>query len=393
VLESEVELSDGPDNVGYRTAAIENAGGSGNPETVIKAAKMLAGASRPIILAGTGAYYAGAEEAVNELVETADVPVMVPIWDRGVINRPIRQFMGVAGAASGEPELVGNADLLVYIGARIDFRTGYARTPVLRPDCGIVRIDVDANELRQGRDPDVSVLGNPREVVEQLTREYLKLGGKKHSGWVDESQKRYKAFRKRWNEIPAPDSASMTGRHVVDALRPFVNGDTVFLVDGGNIGQWAHMALCETYSADLLTCGISGVVGWGVGGAMAARLAEPERPVILLSGDRAGTFNLMDLERAASHKLPFVMVLADDQAWGMVQSSQSPIVGKDNTIGCLLGPVRFDKLADSLGCLGLRAEKPEDIGPAIKEGLKADRPAVVHVPIKTGSPTDLHPLQ
>ena len=126
---------------------------------------------------------------------------------------------------------------------------------------------------------------------------------------------------------------------------------------------------------------------------MAARLAEPERPVILLSGSGAGTFNLMDLERAASHKLPFVMVLADDQAWGMAQSSQSRMAGKDNTCGCLLGPIQFDKLAESLGCLGIRADKPGDIGPAIKEGLKADRPAVVHVPIETGSPTDLHPIQ
>jgi acetolactate synthase-1/2/3 large subunit len=150
------------------------------------------------------------------------------------------------------------------------------------------------------------------------------------------------------------------------------------------------MTLCETYSANFLTCGTSGVVGWGMGGAMAAKLAEPEKPVILLSGDGAATFNLMDLERAASHKLPFVMVLADDQAWGMVVSTQSMAAGKDNTCGCLLGPIRFDKLAESLGCLGIRSEKPEDIGPAIKEALKADRPAIIHVPIATGSPTDLH---
>jgi acetolactate synthase-1/2/3 large subunit len=373
-------------------AIIKPEGGPGSLEEVKNAAQLLDEAKKPVIIAGTGAFYARAEKEVNNLVETADVPVMVPIWDRGVINRPIRQFVGVAGAASGEPELVGDSDLLVYIGARIDFRTGYARPPVLKSGCRIIRIDVDANELRQGRRPDVSILGSPREVVGQLIKEYLALGGKKHSKWVDEAQRRYREFRKRWNETPAAEPPSVTGRHVVDALRPFVSGDTLFLVDGGNIGQWAHMTLCDTYSANFLTCGTSGVVGWGMGGAMAARLAEPEKPVILLSGDGAATFNLMDLERAASHKLPFVMVLADDQAWGMVVSTQSMKVGKDNTCGCLLGPIRFDKLAESLGCFGIRAEKPEDIGPAIKEALKADRPAIVHVPIQTGSPTDLHPL-
>ena len=85
----------------------------------------------------------------------------------------------------------------------------------------------------------------------------------------------------------------------------------------------------------------------------------------------------------------FVMVLADDEAWGIVVSGQSKRHGPENTCGCKLGPIRYDQLAESLGCVGVRIEHPDEIGPAVERGLKADRPTVVHVPIATGGPADV----
>ena len=111
-------------------------------------------------------------------------------------------------------------------------------------------------------------------------------------------------------------------------------------------------------------------------------------PVILLSGDGAFTFTPAELECATRQGLPFVVVLADDQAWGIVVSGQSRRYGADNMCGCQLGPIRYDQLAESLGCIGVRIEAPGEIGPAIERGLKADRPTVVHVPIATGGPAD-----
>ena len=363
-------------------------GGPGDPAAVREAAKMLVGAERPLIVAGTGAFYARADDAVAALADATDAPVVVPIWDRGVIDRPMKQFLGVVGAASGGPELLADADLIVYLGARIDYRTGYARPPAVQADCKIVRVDVDANELHQGRDPDVAIVGNPRLVIDELAETFKRLDGKPHDAWLNEARERDRAFRSRWLDTPAPDAAPMTGRHVVDALRPFVQDDALFLVDGGNIGQWAHMALCDRYPADWLTCGASAVVGWGLGGAMAARLAAPDRPVILLSGDGASTFTIAELECAARQNLPFVMVVADDQAWGIVVSGQDRRYGSDNTTACRLGPIQYDQLAESLGCHGVRVETPDEIGPAIARGIQADRPTVVHVPIAVGAPAD-----
>ncbi len=364
-------------------------GGPGDPAAIDDAETMLIRAKRPLLIVGTGAFYARADASVEAFAEATDIPTLVPIWDRGVIDRPIRQFLGVIGAASGGPEVLNDADLLLYVGARIDYRTCYARPPLVSSRCRVIRVDVDANELHRGRDPDVAVVGNPRLVLDRLTEAFRTREGKPHTEWLAEARKRDRAFRAKWIDEPAPTAPPMTGRHVVDALRPFVQDDTIFCVDGGNIGQWMHMALADRYPAEWLTCGASAVVGWGMGGAIAARLAAPDRPVLLLSGDGASTFNIADLECAARQKLPFVMVVADDQAWGIVVTGQQKRYGSGATCGCRLGPIRYDRLAESLGCRGVCVERPEQIAPAIEEGIRADRPTVVHVPIATGGPADV----
>ena len=136
-------------------------------------------------------------------------------------------------------------------------------------------------------------------------------------GIVDgEARQRHEAFYGRWANLAERQEIGITGAHIVEALRPVLADDALFLVDGGNIGQWAHMLLCrDRYPGHWLTCGVSGVVGWGMGGAMAARLAYPDRPVILLSGDGALGYGLPEFESAARQRLPFVVIVADDMGY------------------------------------------------------------------------------
>jgi acetolactate synthase-1/2/3 large subunit len=177
---------------------------------------------------------------------------------------------------------------------------------------------------------------------------------------------------------------------VVDALRPFVQReDVIFLTDGGNIGQWAHQCLCDSYPDRWLTCGVSGVVGWGLGGALAAKASYPDRPVILLSGDGSIGFNLADLETASRHCLPFVIVLADDQAWGIVATNQVKCFGEDCLVACELSEVRYDLVAEALGGKGVRAETPEALSQAIEEALTADCVTLIHTPIQILAPEDV----
>jgi acetolactate synthase-1/2/3 large subunit len=177
-----------------------------------------------------------------------------------------------------------------------------------------------------------------------------------------------------------------TGRHIVEALRGVVDKNTFFLVDGGNIGQWVHMAMADRYPERWITCGASGVIGWGIPGAMAVRSLYPEEPILVLSGDGSATFTIAELETATRQGLPFVCVIADDRAWGIVVSNMRKM-GKP-MVGAKLGPIRFDQVAQGFGACGLRIEDPRELPQAIREGFRADRPTLIHVPIRIGGPSD-----
>jgi acetolactate synthase-1/2/3 large subunit len=173
--------------------------------------------------------------------------------------------------------------------------------------------------------------------------------------------------------------------HIVRAIEDLLDLRPVLLIDGGSIGQWAHQLLCAgRYPGDWLTCGRSGVVGWGVGGAMAARLAFPGRPVILLSGDGAFTFNVADIESAARQHLPFVAIVADDQGWGITRVGHVRQFGE--AIASSLGPIAFDDLARSFGARGVRTTEPAAVASELRDALARAEVTVIHAPIVGGNP-------
>jgi acetolactate synthase-1/2/3 large subunit len=370
--------------------ALATAVSPGDEGLVRDAARLLASSSRPVIVAGSGLFYAQGGPALAALASSLAIPVVTPIWDRGVVDQPQDWFLGVVGAASGSASILPDADLILLAGAQVDYRVGYGLPPAFDRETRVIRVSADADELRQGVEPDLAILGDPGTVLRQLAEETERQGlGRAFQPWLEETRRRDREFRRAWLEEPAPAAPPMTGRHIVDALKPFLDEQTVFLVDGGNIGQWAHMVLAaRQYPSHWLTCGASGVIGWGIAGGMAARLAYPDRKVILLSGDGSFTFTLGDLERAASQRLPFVVVLADDCAWGIVVSGQCKAYGDEGAVASQMGAIDYVKMAESFGCLGIRVESPEEIGPAIERGLAAEVPTIVQVPIAVGGPAD-----
>ena len=362
---------------------------AGDVALVCDAAKMLSSASRPIIVAGNGVFYSQGGDALQEFVKLSRIPVVTPIWDRGVVNHSCKEFLGVIGAASGEPRLLTETDLIFLAGARVDYRVRYLDPPSLSKGVRVIRLDSDPEELHQGSEPDIPILGDARTVFKQLTEEWQSKGYSNHDSWLDTARDWHARFYSRWTDTPVSLSAGepMTGKHVVNALKKVITNETIFLIDGGNIGQWAHMALCsDKYPAHWLTCGASGVVGWGLPGAIGARLAFPDKPILLLSGDGAIGFGIPELESATRQNLPFVTVLADDEAWGIIVSEQRQ--SSDTIVASTFGTVEFASVAEGFGALGVRVEKPEEIVPAILEAFESDKPTLIHVPVAVQGPAD-----
>jgi len=358
----------------------------GDPALIAETAKWIGEARRPLLIAGSGVFYAEGEGALAAFVRSRAIPVVIPIWDRGSVTAPLNEFMGVLGAASGGPALLSDADLVILAGASFDYRIGYLEPPAVHSTVRVVRIHTDVGELSKGAKAHLSLLASPAAVLRQLDAECRERGIAPHTTWLEEAARRKQDFRKRC--LGAREKVAK-GLHALDVLRAIetvLTDETVLLIDGGNIGQWAHQILCNRYPGHWLTCGASAVVGWGLPGAMAARIAYPERPIILLSGDGAFTFTIAELESARRQGLNFVAVIADDQAWGITLWEQTREFGQG--MASELGPVSFDLIAEGFGCRGVRVTSEAELHRALREGLAAQRPTVIHAPIVRSSPAD-----
>jgi acetolactate synthase-1/2/3 large subunit len=294
--------------------------------------------------------------------------------------------MGVLGAATGGPILLSDADLIILAGVHIDYRVGYLQPPAVREDTRIIRIEVDPRELQRGVRAHLTLQGDPRSVITQIQAECRRQATPPHSQWLHQAQARRREFQNLCLEARGRAPKGLHPLDIVHAIQTVLTDDTILIIDGGNIGQWAHRFLCDRYPGHWLTCGASGVVGYGLPAAMAARLLYPDRPILLLSGDGAFTFTVAELESAARQGLNFVVVVADDAAWGITLSEHRREYGRG--MASELGPVRFDLVAEGFGCHGVRISNPMEIVPALREGLARERPTVIHVPIVRSSPLD-----
>jgi acetolactate synthase-1/2/3 large subunit len=359
--------------------------GVGGGELIEEAARMINQSRRPLLVAGSGVYYSHGEKALSEFAIQQQIPTVVPIWDRGSILEPAATFMGVIGAASGGPKLLGDADLVVLAGAEFDYRIGQASHPALQPEARVIRIHADPARLRQGLEAHLSIAGSPGEVLGQLARSCRELECSPVLEWLQEADKRRADFRQccvaAANKLPS----GINGYDVIKAIKTVLTEQTILLVDGGNIGQWFHQ-FTDLYPGHWVTCGASGVVGWGLPGALAAAALYPKRPVILLSGDGSFTFTVAELECASRQGLKFVALVADDEQWGI--SVTGHLRNHGRPLYSLLGPTRLDKVAEGFGCCGMRVERKEDLVPALRGALSEQRPTVIQVLMVPGSPAD-----
>lgn len=353
----------------------------GDPGLVREAVDLLAAAKRPVAVVGSGAFYAGAAEAVKEFARATDIPLFSHLWDRGCLEQRLLQYVGVTnGELTGAYSLVEKADVILTLGARVDHRLGFGRPPVCARNVKFVRVDYDPNELSRGVEPVVGIAGDVRSVLGQLTRRWNRLGAVPHSAWLQRLRRARAKVLAQWAPRGGENVCPLAPPRLVREVQPFLDQDVTFLLDGGNIGRWAHLLLWDRHPSHWATCGASGVVGWGLPGAVAANLARPGEPVLLLAGDGASGFTIADIETALRFGTPYVAVIAHDAAWGIVADGEP----EGRHVASLLGELRFDRVAQALGARGVYVDDPRKLGPAIEDGLSRATVTVIHVPTQRG---------
>jgi len=336
-------------------------------DAAIRAAlDLLAGAARSLLLAGPAMGRPRRWADVARLADATGAAALVMESPRGV-NDPWLH---------GATACLGEADLVVLLGKRIDFSLRFAQSPPFAPGCRFIRID--AEPAGPGGPPlALDILAEPAAVARRLTAAASERPRPRH-GWAAEVETARRTVPAEWATLARASRAPMHPLRVCAALQPYLDGGGVLVSDGGEFGQWAQAGL---EARDRLINGLSGSIGSGVPLALGARVACPNRPVFVTVGDGTFGFHALEFDTALRHGLPVVAVVGNDARWNAEHQLQLRHYGADRAVACQLLPSRYDRLVEALGGHGEHVEHPDALGPALARAVAAGRPACLNVVI------------
>jgi len=341
----------------------------GNPELVREAAALLAASQRPVVMAGNTVYWSQASRELQQFIEAIGAPVFLNGMGRGCVPGDHPQFFVYSRRFA-----TGQADVVVLIGTEIDFRLNYGMPPLFCQEGKVIQIDIDQTEIGRNRCVDVGIVGDAREVLCQLLAELNKRKARKRAAWL----KKVRAFEtERVSALKPFLNSDAVPIHPLRLLREvgnFLERDAIVIGDGGDIVSSAAQVLKINYPGHWLDPGKLGCLGVGTGFAMAAKLAKPDKQVLIVHGDGSFGLNGMEFDTMVRHNIPVVSVVGNNRAW-------MPIGEGDRALARGLGWARYDKVAEALGAHGEFVERPDEIRPALERAFACGLPAVVNVMI------------
>ncbi len=361
-------------------------GADPDPDAIAAVAAMLAAAERPVLILGTDVWADGAEHAALELVENAGLPAITNGMGRGLIpgGHPLLVTKARGQALNG-------ADLVVVAGTPLDFRLGYGLFGGKdgSTSARVVHLADSAAQVAQHAELAGSAYGDLTAVLtglrDGLDKAATSSGRKPDwSAWVGDLQAGVRAAAERDRELLGAEADPIHPARIYGELVPRLADDSVVIGDGGDFVSFAGKYVEPKRPGGWLDPGPYGCLGAGLGSAIAARIARPSAQVVLLLGDGAAGFSLMDVDTLVRHDLPVVMVMGNNSAWGLEKGPMQMLYGYD-VIADLAHRTRYDEVVKALGGGGETVTDPKQIGPAIDRAFAANTPYLVNVITDVGA--------
>jgi len=342
------------------------------------AVQLLAAAKTPVIFAGTGVDRAWANSALMALAEQLDCPVIPSLAGRSVMSHDHSLcFLSQSPAAD---ELRRNADVLLVVGSRV----GNLDVPFDKywgdpARCQIIQIDVDPRHIGVSRPVALGIVSDARTALEGLAK---KLRGRKVASHGRKDLQSLRAGYGAWVQALRESIAAWSGPGIHPAQALAVVGeafgrDAVYCADGGMTSLWAALALPSTRPSSYHSIMELGMLGTGIPSAIGARLGAPDRDVVCVTGDGAAGFNVMELQVAARDGIKVTVVVMAEGEWTMEIPNEMMRWGK--TFGTAMSEVRWDVVAQGLGCHGEFVQSIAELPAALERARAQDRPALVCV--------------
>ncbi|MCD6571058.1 MAG: thiamine pyrophosphate-binding protein, partial [Deltaproteobacteria bacterium] len=343
-------------------------------DLIKEAAGLINKAQRPLIVGGSGIGFSRCDKELLDFVNKTGIPFIFLNNGRGTIpdDHPLSIWDGGQAAMM---TATSQADLVLVLGLRFNWLLMFGQG---FPQAKVVRIDIEPTEIDRNRSSDIGLVGDIGLILKQLNKEVEKTD---HSSWVKALRDAYLPLVEGEIKLRKSPTEPIHPARLVEQVRKVAGDDAIYIIDGGDTSYFGLMGLRAKERSSVIgaASGLLGCLGTGVPFGIAAKLARPEKTIVVINGDGSFGFNAMEFDTAVRHNIPFVCVIFNDQAWGMIKHGQEISYGSERVVGSELGVVHYEKVAQALGGHGEFVTKDEEIIPAIERAVASGKPACINV--------------
>lgn len=352
-----------------------------------RAAELLQWAQRPVIIAGSGVWWADAGEELRRFVERTGVPLYTITMARGVVSDDHPLCFGYADPALSRAARAAfqEADLFFVLGKRIDYRLGLGGPRVLPPESRVVQVDVHGPEFGLNRRVDLAICADVKKTLAAMLVGMERTNAARLQPWIRRCTELRDDWRSRLEEHIADRNSPMHPAALFGEVVRTLPEDALISWDGGDFTHWGRSIVPAKIGGGWLRLGPLGTIGAALPNAIALQLMHPERPVVLFTGDGALGFYIAEMDTLVRYGLPVVIIVGNDAGWGLereLQMAQGTLDAAGSTVACELRRTRYDLIMQGFGGDGEHVETLYDIGPALRRGFAARKPYCIDVAVR-----------
>ena len=333
-------------------------------EDILNAVSLIRGAKKPYILVGGGVILSNASEELRTFVSKTDAPVADTLMGKGAFDGSDPKYTGMVGMHGTKTSNLGitECDLLIVIGARFSDRViGNAKK--FARNAKILHIDVDAAEISKNIKAHYSLIGDARLILRKLN---ARLDPLHHDEWIAHIERLKDMYPIRTNK------KGLTGEYIIETIDKKTEDDTVICTEVGQHQMWAAQFYKFTHPRTFITSGGLGTMGYGLGAAIGAKVAKPDKTVVNIAGDGCFRMNMNEIATATRYDIPVIQVVINNHVLGMVRQWQNLFYGKRYSQTILRDKVDFVKLAEAMGARAKKVTTKEEFDAAFDEALKSE---------------------
>lgn len=353
-----------------------------NTASVDRALDALARAERPVIFAGGGVRFSDARDELRQFVERAQIPVFASSKARGCVSE--RTPLGYGGfglpASRGVQQAAGGPpDVVMLLGARVGMFTGSSGggRSMIPDDATMIQVDILPEEIGRNRDVEIGLIGDVAETLKLMNERSKELVFKQRAGWIGVLEQAREAFREIHSSLMFREERPIHQARLCREIAAFLGDEDILVADGGDTANWMAEQAIVSEDGKFLSHGYLGCLGIGMPFGIAAKAAFPDKRVLVLVGDGGVGFNFAEFESMIRQDLPIVVVVNNDEGWGMIRHDQQKRYAK--TVGTELGRVHYEKAAEGFGVHAEFVEDADEIRPALERAFASGKAACINV--------------